>query len=90
MTGTKATSFPKAVSAFRMFGMCSLYVCANSIRVFTYLSCIDRAINRDPELWGMDADCFRPERHIGPDGNLAASPADTKDEGHVTFGFGRR
>ncbi|KAI0737944.1 cytochrome P450 [Daedaleopsis nitida] len=48
------------------------------------------AINRDPELWGPDADSFRPERHIGPDGKLAPSPADTKEEGHVTFGFGRR
>ncbi|KAI0713613.1 cytochrome P450 [Earliella scabrosa] len=48
------------------------------------------AINRDPELWGEDADAFRPERHIGPDGQLAQSPADTKDEGHVSFGFGRR
>ncbi len=49
-----------------------------------------RAINRDPDLWGLDADKFKPERHIGLDGKLAPSPPDTKDEGHVSFGFGRR
>ncbi|KAI0700497.1 cytochrome P450 [Cerioporus squamosus] len=48
------------------------------------------AINRDPELWGPDANEFKPERHIGPDGKLAPSPPDTKEEGHVSFGFGRR
>ncbi|THH30755.1 hypothetical protein EUX98_g3424 [Antrodiella citrinella] len=48
------------------------------------------AINRDPDLWGPDADHFVPDRHIGPDGKLAPSFLDTKEEGHVTFGFGRR
>ncbi|RPD59286.1 cytochrome P450 [Lentinus tigrinus ALCF2SS1-7] len=47
-------------------------------------------INRDPELWGPDADQFKPDRHIGSDGKLAPSPPDTKEEGHVSFGFGRR
>ncbi|EJF62600.1 cytochrome P450 [Dichomitus squalens LYAD-421 SS1] len=48
------------------------------------------AINRDPDMWGLDADQYVPERHIGPDGKLAPSHLDTKEEGHVTFGFGRR
>ncbi|OSD02067.1 cytochrome P450 [Trametes coccinea BRFM310] len=48
------------------------------------------AINRDPTLWGLDADEFRPERYLEPTEALAAAMADTKDEGHVSFGFGRR
>jgi len=49
------------------------------------------AINRDPGTFGPDAHLFNPARHLDPvTGRLGAAPADTKDEGHVTFGFGRR
>lgn len=48
------------------------------------------AMNRDPEIWGTDAPEFKPERHLDERGRLAKAPVDTRDEGHVTFGFGRR
>lgn len=49
------------------------------------------AINRDPGTFGPDAHLFNPGRHIDDaTGKLKAAPADTKDESHVTFGFGRR
>ncbi|CDO71862.1 hypothetical protein BN946_scf184940.g9 [Trametes cinnabarina] len=48
------------------------------------------AINRDPALWGRDADEFRPERYLESSDSLAAAMVDTKDEGHVSYGFGRR
>ncbi|KAI0051317.1 cytochrome P450 [Auriscalpium vulgare] len=48
------------------------------------------ALNRDPELYGEDAHHFNPARFIDEKGNVKAGPADTKEEGHVTYGFGRR
>lgn len=49
------------------------------------------AINRDPSIFGADTDHFRPERYLDPTtGRLLPGPPDTKGEGHVTFGFGRR
>nr|BAK09449.1 cytochrome P450 [Postia placenta] len=48
------------------------------------------AMNRDPDIYGPDAHLFRPDRHLDEKGQLKASPADTKDEGHVSYGFGRR
>ncbi|KAK7056377.1 hypothetical protein VNI00_002931 [Paramarasmius palmivorus] len=44
------------------------------------------AMNHDPEVYGPDADDFVPERYLDEDGKMI----DTKDEGHLTFGFGRR
>ncbi|KZT06281.1 cytochrome P450 [Laetiporus sulphureus 93-53] len=48
------------------------------------------AMNRDPDIYGPNAHLFRPERHLDEHNRLNPSPADTKDEGHVTYGFGRR
>jgi len=47
-------------------------------------------LNHDPDVYGPDADEFRPERHLDANGKLKPAVADTKDESHVTYGFGRR
>lgn len=47
-------------------------------------------LNRDPDIYGADAAHFNPARHLDDDGQLRVGPVDTKDEGHVTYGFGRR
>ncbi|EIN11994.1 cytochrome P450 [Punctularia strigosozonata HHB-11173 SS5] len=46
-------------------------------------------MNRDPDVYGPDAAEFRPERHLTEDGKVVRIPH-TKEEGHVTYGFGRR
>ncbi|KAI0066945.1 cytochrome P450 [Artomyces pyxidatus] len=48
------------------------------------------ALNRDPESYGADAEHFNPARFLNEKGELTSGPAETKDEGHHTYGFGRR
>jgi len=47
-------------------------------------------MNRDQTVYGPDADDFNPDRFIDADGQVTPAIADTKDEGHVSFGFGKR
>ncbi|KAM7218648.1 Cytochrome P450 [Rhypophila decipiens] len=48
-------------------------------------------IHRDPENYGPDAHLFNPGRFIDEStGQIKSGPQGTKEEGHVTFGFGRR
>ena len=47
-------------------------------------------LNRDPEIYGEDAAHFNPARHLDADGEVSPGPPDTKEESHVTYGFGRR
>ncbi|KAF5343067.1 hypothetical protein D9758_011141 [Tetrapyrgos nigripes] len=47
------------------------------------------AMNRDPAIF-PDYDEFRPERFLDKTGTLEIVPPDTHNQGHVTFGFGRR
>ena len=47
-------------------------------------------LNRDPKIYGADAAQFNPERFLNTNGDLAPCPPDTKEEGHVSYGFGRR
>uniref|UniRef100_A0A0W0F733 Cytochrome p450 n=1 Tax=Moniliophthora roreri TaxID=221103 RepID=A0A0W0F733_MONRR len=47
-------------------------------------------MNHDPATYGQDPDVFRPERFLNEDGTHKEPPPDTKDEGHYSFGFGRR
>ena len=46
--------------------------------------------NRDRAIFGDDADEFRPERQLDDEGELESGPIETNQEGHSTFGFGRR
>uniref|UniRef100_A0A0W0F724 Cytochrome p450 n=1 Tax=Moniliophthora roreri TaxID=221103 RepID=A0A0W0F724_MONRR len=47
-------------------------------------------MNHDPAMYGQDPDVFRPERFLNEDGTHKEPSPDTKDEGHYSFGFGRR
>jgi len=47
-------------------------------------------MNWDPQVYGPDAEDFNPARYLNSQGQLTPAPADTKEEGHVTFGSGRR
>jgi cytochrome P450 len=46
--------------------------------------------NHDRAIFGEDADEFRPERHLDDKGELESGPIETNQEGHASFGFGRR
>ncbi|THU84482.1 cytochrome P450, partial [Dendrothele bispora CBS 962.96] len=48
------------------------------------------SLNRDPEIHGANAHEFDPLRHLDGKGQIKAAPPDTKEEGHFTYGFGRR
>ncbi|KAI0061651.1 cytochrome P450, partial [Artomyces pyxidatus] len=45
-----------------------------------------KTCNQDAAVYGEDAVRFDPARHLNADGTIKAA----KEEGHVTFGFGRR
>ena len=47
-------------------------------------------LNRDPEIYGADAAHFNPARFMDGSGEVKSCAPETKEEGHVTYGFGRR
>jgi cytochrome P450 len=47
-------------------------------------------ITRDPRIHGENAAHFDPARHLDANGNIALGLSDTKEESHVSYGFGRR
>ncbi|KAI0030141.1 cytochrome P450 [Vararia minispora EC-137] len=48
------------------------------------------ACHSDPKIYGESPERFDPVRYLDEKGQLKPPPADTKDEGHVAYGFGRR
>ncbi len=46
--------------------------------------------HRDPASYGPDAASFNPERFLDEHGRLIPGPAETHEDGHSTYGFGRR
>ena len=47
-------------------------------------------LNHDPEIYGGDVAKFNPARFLDASGDVGPCPPETKEEGHVTYGFGRR
>lgn len=47
-------------------------------------------LNRDPEIYGADAAHLNPARFLDEGGEVISLAPETKEEGHVTYGFGRR
>ncbi|KAF8487321.1 cytochrome P450 [Russula ochroleuca] len=47
-------------------------------------------MNRDPEIFGKNAEHFDPGRYLDASGDLAPGISDIKEQGHFSFGFGRR
>jgi cytochrome P450 len=47
-------------------------------------------MNRDPEVYGEHAAHFDPARYLDANGDIAPAIPGTRDEGHVSYGFGRR
>ena len=47
-------------------------------------------MNRNPEIYGSDAHHFNPARFLDGNDQMVPAPPDTKEEGHTTFGYGRR
>jgi cytochrome P450 len=46
--------------------------------------------HHDPTLYGNDAAEFNPGRFLDEHGRLIPGPVETHDDGHSTYGFGRR
>ncbi|KAI0292197.1 cytochrome P450 [Multifurca ochricompacta] len=46
--------------------------------------------HHDPAYYGDDAASFNPQRFLDAEGKLIPGSAETRDEGHGTYGFGRR
>lgn len=42
-------------------------------------------MNRDPEVYGPDAEEFSPDRHLNENGRLAPAPTDTHDERYCSL-----
>jgi cytochrome P450 len=54
--------------------------------------CIPNAwhMNRDPEIFGKNTEHFDPARYLDASGDIAPGMCEIKEQGHFTYGFGRR
>ena len=46
--------------------------------------------NHQKEIYGQDADQFNPARFLDEKGQLVSGPSDAKEEGHTSYGHGKR
>ncbi|KAI0306216.1 cytochrome P450 [Multifurca ochricompacta] len=49
-----------------------------------------KVLNYDPKVFGEDAERFDPARHLNEKGEVKMLMTEGREDGHVTFGFGRR
>jgi cytochrome P450 len=47
-------------------------------------------MNRDPEIFGKNTEHFDPTRFLDASGDIAPGMSDNKEQGHFSYGFGRR
>jgi cytochrome P450 len=47
-------------------------------------------LNRDPEIFGKNPEHFDPTRYLDASRNIAPGTSEIKEQGHFTYGFGRR
>ena len=47
-------------------------------------------MNRDPEVYGKDTEHFDPARYLDATGEIAPGVSHIREEGHFSYGFGRR
>ena len=47
-------------------------------------------MNRDPEIFGENTEHFDPGRYLDASGDLAPGISNVKEQGHFSYGFGRR
>jgi cytochrome P450 len=47
-------------------------------------------MNRDPKIFGKNAEHFDPARHLDTSEDIAPGMSDIKEQGHFSYGFGRR
>ncbi|KAF8489336.1 cytochrome P450 [Russula emetica] len=47
-------------------------------------------MNRDPEIFGENAEDFEPARYLDASGGMAPGISDLKKDGHFSYGFGSR
>jgi hypothetical protein len=47
-------------------------------------------MNRDPEIFGKNTEHFEPARYLDASGDIAPGMSDIKEQGHFSYGLGRR